>query len=147
MIQFLAWPHFLWCQTCLQWPPHYNSTAGCWQALPWEGGQFHRHPSSTMAKEQPNVSDLLPLLESSDLHELDQIKSVLNDHLSTGQYSKFSIIPTSPYWPLNHNRLRLLHATRERIGQCLHGSLQVSNSWWHSAPFTAEQLSFGYLNK
>uniref|UniRef100_A0A4W5LC08 TSC complex subunit 1a n=1 Tax=Hucho hucho TaxID=62062 RepID=A0A4W5LC08_9TELE len=36
-----------------------------------------------MAKEQPNVSDLLPLLESSDLHELDQIKSVLNDHLST----------------------------------------------------------------
>lgn len=46
-----------------------------------------------MAKEQSNVSDLLPLLESSDLHELDQIKSVLNDHLGTGQYSKFSIIP------------------------------------------------------
>uniref|UniRef100_A0A8C7CTA6 TSC complex subunit 1a n=1 Tax=Oncorhynchus kisutch TaxID=8019 RepID=A0A8C7CTA6_ONCKI len=36
-----------------------------------------------MAKEQSNVSDLLPLLESSDLHELDQIKSVLNDHLGT----------------------------------------------------------------
>ncbi|KAL0978956.1 hypothetical protein UPYG_G00178460 [Umbra pygmaea] len=38
---------------------------------------------STMAKEQPNMSELLPLLESSDLHELDQIKSVLNDQLGT----------------------------------------------------------------
>uniref|UniRef100_A0A3P8ZSM9 TSC complex subunit 1a n=1 Tax=Esox lucius TaxID=8010 RepID=A0A3P8ZSM9_ESOLU len=36
-----------------------------------------------MAKEQPNVNELLPLLESSDLNELDQIKSVLNDLLST----------------------------------------------------------------
>ena len=42
-------------------------------------------PPGTMARDQPNVSDLLPLLESSDLRQLDQVKALLNEHLSTGQ--------------------------------------------------------------
>ncbi|XP_031133366.1 TSC complex subunit 1b isoform X3 [Sander lucioperca] len=43
-------------------------------------------PSSTvttMAREQPNVGDLLPLLETSDLHQLEEIRGVINEHLST----------------------------------------------------------------
>lgn len=46
------------------------------------------HPSSTdttMAREQPNVGDLLPLLETSDLHQLDEIRVLINEHLSTGK--------------------------------------------------------------
>ncbi|MGH0156794.1 UNVERIFIED_CONTAM: hypothetical protein FKN15_032467 [Acipenser sinensis] len=35
-----------------------------------------------MAKEQPSIVDLLHLLESSDLHELDEIKEILNNNLS-----------------------------------------------------------------
>ncbi|XP_034765001.2 hamartin-like [Acipenser ruthenus] len=35
-----------------------------------------------MAKEQPSLVDLLHLLESSDLHELDEIKEILNNNLS-----------------------------------------------------------------
>lgn len=45
------------------------------------------HPSrtdTTMAREQPNVGDLLPLLETSDLHQLDEIRVLINEHLSTG---------------------------------------------------------------
>uniref|UniRef100_A0A3B3R4V5 TSC complex subunit 1b n=1 Tax=Paramormyrops kingsleyae TaxID=1676925 RepID=A0A3B3R4V5_9TELE len=37
-----------------------------------------------MSREQFNIGDVLPLLESSDLHELDEIKSLINEHLSTG---------------------------------------------------------------
>ncbi|XP_041706904.1 hamartin isoform X1 [Coregonus clupeaformis] len=36
-----------------------------------------------MAREQPNVADLLPLLESSDIHQLEEIKGLINEHLST----------------------------------------------------------------
>uniref|UniRef100_A0A8C9Z1R6 TSC complex subunit 1b n=1 Tax=Sander lucioperca TaxID=283035 RepID=A0A8C9Z1R6_SANLU len=36
-----------------------------------------------MAREQPNVGDLLPLLETSDLHQLEEIRGVINEHLST----------------------------------------------------------------
>ncbi|KAI4901435.1 hypothetical protein NFI96_014724 [Prochilodus magdalenae] len=36
-----------------------------------------------MAREQLNVGDLLPLLETSDLHQLDEIKGLINEHLST----------------------------------------------------------------
>ncbi|XP_051960641.1 TSC complex subunit 1a isoform X2 [Xyrauchen texanus] len=35
-----------------------------------------------MAKDQPNVLDLLPLLESTDLHELEQVKNLLQETLS-----------------------------------------------------------------
>lgn len=38
-----------------------------------------------MAREQPNAGDLLPLLESSDLQQLEEIKGLINEHLSTGQ--------------------------------------------------------------
>ncbi|XP_072227488.1 TSC complex subunit 1b isoform X2 [Leuresthes tenuis] len=36
-----------------------------------------------MAKEQPNVGDLLPLLETSDLHQLEEIRGLINEQLST----------------------------------------------------------------
>uniref|UniRef100_A0A8C7DF23 TSC complex subunit 1b n=1 Tax=Oncorhynchus kisutch TaxID=8019 RepID=A0A8C7DF23_ONCKI len=36
-----------------------------------------------MAREQPNVGDLLPLLESSDIRQLEEIKGLINEHLST----------------------------------------------------------------
>lgn len=39
---------------------------------------------STMAREQPNVGDLLPLLETSDLHQLEEIRGLVNEQLSTG---------------------------------------------------------------
>ncbi|TSV94908.1 Hamartin [Bagarius yarrelli] len=40
-----------------------------------------------MAKEQPNVFDLLPLLESTDLHELEQVRGVLQESLSADKGS------------------------------------------------------------
>ncbi|XP_072521310.1 TSC complex subunit 1a isoform X2 [Salminus brasiliensis] len=40
-----------------------------------------------MAKEQPNVFDLLPLLESTDLHDLEQVRSLLQDNLSADKGS------------------------------------------------------------
>ncbi|XP_056146302.1 TSC complex subunit 1b isoform X2 [Lampris incognitus] len=36
-----------------------------------------------MAREQPNVGDLLPLLETSDLRQLEEIRGLINEHLST----------------------------------------------------------------
>uniref|UniRef100_A0A667Z670 TSC complex subunit 1b n=1 Tax=Myripristis murdjan TaxID=586833 RepID=A0A667Z670_9TELE len=36
-----------------------------------------------MAREQPNVVDLLPLLETSDLHQLEEIRGLINEHLNT----------------------------------------------------------------
>uniref|UniRef100_A0A4W4E6N8 TSC complex subunit 1b n=1 Tax=Electrophorus electricus TaxID=8005 RepID=A0A4W4E6N8_ELEEL len=36
-----------------------------------------------MAREQLNVGDLLPLLETSDLQQLDEVKGLINEHLST----------------------------------------------------------------
>lgn len=38
-----------------------------------------------MAREQPLVGDLLPLLESSDLRQLEEIKGLINEHLSSGK--------------------------------------------------------------
>uniref|UniRef100_A0A8C1CIP8 TSC complex subunit 1b n=1 Tax=Cyprinus carpio carpio TaxID=630221 RepID=A0A8C1CIP8_CYPCA len=38
-------------------------------------------------KEQLNVGDLLPLLETSDLRQLDEIKGLINEHLSTDRGS------------------------------------------------------------
>ncbi|KAG9354497.1 hypothetical protein JZ751_001207 [Albula glossodonta] len=40
-------------------------------------------PHHAMAREQPNVGDLLPLLESSDLQQLDEIRGLINEHLNT----------------------------------------------------------------
>ncbi|KAI5088447.1 hamartin isoform X1, partial [Silurus meridionalis] len=40
-----------------------------------------------MAKDQPNVFDLLPHLESTDLHELEQVRSVLQENLSADKGS------------------------------------------------------------
>uniref|UniRef100_A0A3Q2PKC3 TSC complex subunit 1b n=1 Tax=Fundulus heteroclitus TaxID=8078 RepID=A0A3Q2PKC3_FUNHE len=40
-----------------------------------------------MAKEQPNVGDLLPLLETSDLQQLEEIRSLINEQLSTDRGS------------------------------------------------------------
>ncbi|XP_036454088.1 TSC complex subunit 1a isoform X2 [Colossoma macropomum] len=40
-----------------------------------------------MAKDQPNVFDLLPFLESTDLHELEQVRSLLQESLSTDKGS------------------------------------------------------------
>lgn len=37
-----------------------------------------------MAKDQPNAFDLVPLLGSSDLHELEQVKNLLQETLSAG---------------------------------------------------------------
>lgn len=37
-----------------------------------------------MAREQPSVGDLLPLLETSDLHQLDEIRGIINEQLSAG---------------------------------------------------------------
>ncbi|KAJ3604769.1 hypothetical protein NHX12_026821 [Muraenolepis orangiensis] len=36
-----------------------------------------------MAREQPNVLDLLPLLDTSDLRQLDETRGLINDHLNT----------------------------------------------------------------
>ncbi|XP_061117085.1 TSC complex subunit 1a isoform X2 [Conger conger] len=36
-----------------------------------------------MAREQPNVGDLLPLLETSDLQQLEEIKGLINEQLNT----------------------------------------------------------------
>ena len=43
--------------------------------------------TATMAREQPNVGDLLPLLETSDLHQLEEIRGLINEQLSTGRAS------------------------------------------------------------
>ncbi|KAJ8413864.1 hypothetical protein AAFF_G00064620 [Aldrovandia affinis] len=40
-----------------------------------------------MAREQPNIGDLLPLLESSDLQKLDEIRGLINEHLNTDRGS------------------------------------------------------------
>ncbi|KTF97458.1 hypothetical protein cypCar_00031488, partial [Cyprinus carpio] len=42
---------------------------------------------TTMSREQLNVGDLLPLLETSDLRQLDEIKGLINEHLSTDRGS------------------------------------------------------------
>ncbi|XP_023651360.2 hamartin-like isoform X1 [Paramormyrops kingsleyae] len=35
-----------------------------------------------MAREQPHMGDLLPLLESSDLHQVEEVKDLIRDHLN-----------------------------------------------------------------
>lgn len=40
--------------------------------------------TATMAREQPSMGDLLPLLETSDLHQLEEIRGLINEQLSTG---------------------------------------------------------------
>ncbi|XP_077398445.1 TSC complex subunit 1b isoform X2 [Vanacampus margaritifer] len=39
--------------------------------------------TATMAREQPSMGDLLPLLETSDLHQLEEIRGLINEQLST----------------------------------------------------------------
>nr|XP_061836860.1 hamartin-like [Nerophis lumbriciformis] len=36
-----------------------------------------------MAREQPSMGDLLPLLETADLHQLEEIRGLINEQLST----------------------------------------------------------------
>lgn len=38
-----------------------------------------------MAREQTNVGDLLPLLETSDLQQLEEIRGLINEQLSSGK--------------------------------------------------------------
>lgn len=45
---------------------------------------YHTSADTTMAREQPSVGDLLPLLETSDLHQLDEIRGIINEQLSAG---------------------------------------------------------------
>uniref|UniRef100_A0A672NF35 Hamartin-like n=1 Tax=Sinocyclocheilus grahami TaxID=75366 RepID=A0A672NF35_SINGR len=40
-----------------------------------------------MSREQLNMGDLLPLLETSDLRQLDEIKGLINEHLNTDRGS------------------------------------------------------------
>uniref|UniRef100_A0A671NUK4 TSC complex subunit 1b n=1 Tax=Sinocyclocheilus anshuiensis TaxID=1608454 RepID=A0A671NUK4_9TELE len=40
-----------------------------------------------MSREQLSIGDLLPLLETSDLRQLDEIKGLINEHLSTDRGS------------------------------------------------------------
>ncbi|MFT7813699.1 hamartin isoform X4 [Arapaima gigas] len=51
-----------------------------------------------MAREQANIGELLPLLESSDLHQLEEVKGLINEQLSTGSCSSTPFI--SPCQPL-----------------------------------------------
>lgn len=82
-VNWLVWPRGAW---RLYW----RVAPGVLQAgkkgrTPSESPSLH--PSSTgtiMAREQPNVGDLLPLLETSDLHQLEEIRGLINEHLSTG---------------------------------------------------------------
>lgn len=39
-----------------------------------------------MAKDQTSVIDLLPLLESTDLQQLQQTRQLVEDHLRAGTY-------------------------------------------------------------
>lgn len=60
-----------------------------------------------MAREQPNVGDLLPLLESSDIRQLEEIKGLINEHLSTGENSAFNSVfglGQSSFYPVLCNR-------------------------------------------
>lgn len=64
------------------------------RGFPWQGGTGSSkskrppHPPSnadaTMAKEQPSLGDLLPMLETSDLQQLDEIRGIINEQLSAG---------------------------------------------------------------
>ncbi|KAL4609401.1 hamartin-like isoform X4 [Arapaima gigas] len=36
-----------------------------------------------MAREQPHAADLLPLLDSSDLHQIEEVKDFIREHLNT----------------------------------------------------------------
>lgn len=71
---------------------------GPWQQVEWVTSESPSPPSPShapyiasttttttiMAREQLNMGDLLPLLETSDLQQLEQIKGLINEHLSTG---------------------------------------------------------------
>lgn len=50
-----------------------------------------------MSREQLSVGDLLPLLETSDLRQLDEIKGLINEHLSTGP-AKFKYLLHDSYF-------------------------------------------------
>lgn len=71
------------------WPQEYSRWVG-------RVGHPQRAPHSTptstdtaMAREQPNVGDLVPLLETSDLHQLDEIRGLINEQLSSGKAALF----------------------------------------------------------
>lgn len=87
------------------------------------------HPSSTgttMAREQPNVGDLLPLLETSDLHQLDEIRVLINEHLITGTNAEI-ILMLWLTWPLRNNRLCQdeMNNTFVEISQYLDGKISL----------------------
>lgn len=87
---------------CMKWS--WCACRGAWRLYRWvapgvlqAGRDGHRQrdaastPSTdaTMAREQPNVGDLLPLLETSDLHQLEEIRGLINEQLSTGMAAWF----------------------------------------------------------
>lgn len=53
-------------------------------ALETPASELSRAIRTIMSREQLNVGDLLPLLETSDLRQLDEIKGLINEHLNTG---------------------------------------------------------------
>lgn len=84
----------------MNWLPVRRSGAWrpCWWAAPGvlqAGGDGHRErgkdaasassTASTMAREQPNMGDLLPLLETPDLTQLEEIRGLINEQLNTGR--------------------------------------------------------------
>lgn len=73
--------------------------AGGPKSLPGREGRSERDAVSasttaTMAREQPNVVDLLPHLETSDLHQLEEIRGLINEHLNTGKTTNMLNMPT-----------------------------------------------------
>lgn len=57
---------------------------------------YHTSADTTMAREQPNVGDLLPLLETSDIHQLDEIRGIINEQLSAGRTHLINEVSGSP---------------------------------------------------
>ncbi|XP_076025637.1 TSC complex subunit 1b isoform X2 [Genypterus blacodes] len=60
-----------------------------------------------MAREQPNVGDLLPLLETSDLHQLEEIRGLINEQLSSERGSM--LLNTLVEYFLDTNSAQAMH--------------------------------------
>ncbi|XP_029625339.1 hamartin isoform X4 [Salmo trutta] len=65
------------------WRLYWPEAQGALQAGQQDTERHDWDTTVTMAREQPNIGDLLPLLESSDIHQLEEIKGLINEHLST----------------------------------------------------------------
>ncbi|KAM4720481.1 LOW QUALITY PROTEIN: hamartin-like [Anableps anableps] len=65
-----------------------------------------------MAREQPNVGDLLPLLETSDLQQLEEIRSLINEQLSTERGSML-LNGLGYFLETNSTSLHILSSVRE----------------------------------